>query len=116
MHHPKSTKRPSAHPPPRRGRPLQLERLQVTAKVVGEVGTGEGELDGGLEEAELVARVVALALELDRVHRAPRAERAQAVGELDLAALVGGGLGENSKDVGREDVATNDGEIGGRIL
>src|SRR2546425_13267953 len=52
----------------RRGPPrplrLKLQRLEVGAEFVGQVGAGQRELDGGLEKAELVARVVALALGL----------------------------------------------------
>src|SRR5207247_8483547 len=50
-------------------RRLEPEGFEVGAKGVGQVGPGERELDGRLEEAELVARVEALAVERDRVHR-----------------------------------------------
>src|SRR5262249_56352056 len=43
-------------------RGLEGEGLEVGAEFVGEVGAGQGELDSGLEKAELVARVVAAAL------------------------------------------------------
>src|SRR3989449_4309483 len=55
-------------------RRLELEGFEVGAKGVGKVGPGERELDGRLEEAELVARVEALAVERDRVHRAAGAQ------------------------------------------
>src|SRR5438093_1730870 len=44
---------------------LAIEGFQVGTELVGQVGTREGELDGRLEEPELVAGVVASALELD---------------------------------------------------
>src|SRR2546422_927568 len=47
-------------------RRLEPEGFEVGAKGVGQVGPGECELDGRLEESELVARVEALALERDR--------------------------------------------------
>src|SRR5438034_998586 len=56
-------------------RRLEPEGFEVGAKGVGQVGPGERELDGRLEEAELVARVEALAVERDRVHRAAGAHR-----------------------------------------
>src|SRR6185295_3573771 len=90
---------------------LQPEALEVRAEGVGQVRPGQRELDGGLEEAELVAGVVALALELHRVHRPARAQRAQAVGQLDLAAAVGGGLGQDVEEVGRQHVAADDGQV-----
>src|SRR2546427_10333076 len=71
---------------------------------------------GGLEEAELVAGVVALADELHRVHRPALAQRAQAVRELDLATLVGRRLAEDREQVRREHVTADDGEVGGRLL
>src|SRR2546427_515254 len=54
-------------------RRLELEGFEVGAKGVGQVGPGERELDGRLEEAELVARVEALAAE--RARRRARARR-----------------------------------------
>src|SRR3989441_6886220 len=56
---------------------LKLQRLEVGAEFVGQVGAGQRELDGGLEKAELVARVVALALELHPVHRPALPQTAQ---------------------------------------
>ena len=46
----------------------------------------QGELDGGLEVAELRAAVVALALERIGVDRLVGEQRGDAVGQLDLAA------------------------------
>src|SRR2546426_11094987 len=63
---------------------LEPQRLEVGAELAGEVGPVQGELNRGLEEAELVPGVVAPALELDAVHRASRPERAQGVRELDF--------------------------------
>src|SRR6185503_14507580 len=58
---------------------LEGEGFQVGAEFAGEVGAGQGELDGGLEKAELVARVVAAPLELEGVHGAAGLERAQGI-------------------------------------
>src|SRR6185503_18071119 len=41
---------------------------------------------------------------------------AQAVGELDLAAAPGGRLLEVAEDVGRQDVAADDRQVGGGLL
>jgi hypothetical protein len=46
----------------------------------------EAELHGRLQVAELVPAIVALTLELERVHRLALHEPRDAVGELDLAA------------------------------
>ena len=46
----------------------------------------EAVLHGRLQVAELVAAVVALAFELERIHRLALHEPRNAVGELDLAA------------------------------
>src|SRR6266705_3234014 len=69
----------------RRPAGLEIEGFEVGAELVGQVGTGQGELDGGLEEAELVARVVAAALELEGIHGAAGPEGAKGVSQLDLA-------------------------------
>src|SRR5437016_1661538 len=66
-----------------------LERSEIGAKLVGQIWPRQREFHGGLQESELVAGVIALALELHRVHRALTAERAQRIGELDLSAAVG---------------------------
>src|SRR5215470_5620468 len=74
---------------------LNIQTLEIGAKLVGEVGTGQRELDRRLEEPELVAGVEAPALELHRVHRAALAEPAQPVGQLDLPATIRRRFGED---------------------
>src|SRR5262245_64265786 len=53
-----------------RGVPSQGQGLQISAKGVTEIGTGQGELHRRLQEAQLVAGVVPFPLELQGVHRA----------------------------------------------
>src|SRR5215510_10164675 len=101
---------------PTRRSALERQALQVGAKGVCEIRARQREIDGGLEEAQLLPRVVAPALELHGVNRAPAAQCAQAVGELDLAARVGGCFREDGEEVRGEHVAANDGEIRGRVL
>src|SRR5213594_4423434 len=96
-------------------RRLEPEGFEVGAKGVGQVGPGERELDGRLEEAELVARVEALALERDRVHRAAGAQSPERVGELDFAPRVRLRVGEDTKEVRRQHVASDDREVGRRL-
>src|SRR5256886_11398563 len=96
-------------------RRLELEGFEVGAKGVGQVGPGERELDGRLEEAELVARVEALAVERDRVHRAAGAQSPERVGELDFAPRVRLRVGEDTKEVRRQHVASDDREVGRRL-
>ena len=50
--------------------PQRCETFQVRAERVGQIGPRQRELHRGLEEAELLAGVVPLALELDGVDRA----------------------------------------------
>src|SRR2546422_10539659 len=97
-------------------RRLELEGFEVGAKGVCQVGPGERELDGRLEEAELVARVEALAVERDRVHRAAGAQRPQRVGELDFAPRVRLRVGKDAKEVRRQHVASDDREVGRRLV
>src|SRR5438094_743519 len=101
----------------RNGRPrLEPEGLEVGPKGVAQVGPRERKLDGRLEEAELVARVEALALERDRVHRTAGAQPPEGVGELDLAARVRRRVDEDAEDVRRQHVASDDREVGRRLV
>src|SRR5215467_7156953 len=106
----------SASNRPTRRSALERQALQVRAKGVREIRTRQREVDGGLEEAELLPRVVAPALELHGVDGAPAAQRAQAVGELDLAARVGKCFREDGEEVRGEYVAADDREVRGRVL
>src|SRR5215510_847501 len=101
---------------PTRRSALERQALQVRAKGVREVRARQREVDGGLEETQLLTRVVASALEFHGVDGAPAAQRAQAVGELDLAARVGGCFREDGEEIGGEHVAADDCEIRGRVL
>ena len=75
------------------------------------------ELHRRLQEAELVAGVVADALEAVAVDRPACSQQApQPVGELDLAARVAGRRLQGLEDVGRQDVAADDGQVGGRLV
>src|SRR6266542_3464875 len=102
--------------PPDKTFRLEIEALQVCTEGVGEIRPREGDLHGGLEEAELFSRVVSAPLELHGIDRPAPAKRAEAVGELDLPAGVGQGLGEDRKEIRGEDVAADDGEVGRRVL
>ena len=58
----------------------ERQRLQVVAEGAAEVVAAEGEFDGGFEEAEFIAGVVARAFEAHSVN-GPAAEKvAEAVG------------------------------------
>ena len=65
---------------------LQLQRLQVLAKVAAQVLALQGELDRGFQESQLVAGVVALALEGVAVDFFLLEQCLQAVGQLQFAA------------------------------
>src|SRR2546428_6271101 len=95
---------------------LEVEGVLVSTELVGQVGTREGELDGRLEEPELVAGVVARALEFDGVHRATPPQSPQSVGQLDLAATIRRRLAEDREKLGRQDVPPDDGQVGRRLL
>ena len=74
--------------------------MQVLAKGAAQVLALERELDGGLQEAELVAGVVAHALELVAVERPALLQLPQAVRQLDLAPAPRGVLSSSSKMAG----------------
>src|SRR5262245_520162 len=97
------------------GARLEVERLQIAAKVGGEIGAGQSELDGRLEEAELVAAVVPPALELHAVHGPAGPQDPERVGQLDLAAGVGARTGQDLEDLGRQHVAADDRQIRWRV-
>ena len=74
------------------------------------------ERDVGLEPREHVAGVVALVgLDHDGVDLLLGQQRDQRVGELDLAALARGRLGQDLHDRRREQVAAEDREVGRRL-
>src|SRR2546427_3961477 len=96
----KSRNSPSDHAP------------EVGPEGFGEVRAREGHLDGGLQEAQLVAGIEAAAREANGVERSPLAQAPEGVSELDLAAVVGRRLAEDGEDVRRQDVPPDDGEVG----
>ena len=67
---------------------LQIERFQIAAKRVGQVWTLQREIHHRLQEAQLVAGVVAHAIDLVGVDRAIVQESPQAVGQLDFAGAI----------------------------
>ena len=95
---------------------LQSKRRQIRRELLRQIGPPQREVHDGLQEAELVAGVVAHALDLAGVDR-PRLEQlAQTVGQLDLAGPVALGRRERREDVGRQDVAADDGEVRRRLV
>ena len=78
------------------GRLLELRHqlLEIGRELGSQTRVLEAELDGGLQVAELVAAVVALALEFEGVNRFTLHETRNAVGELNLAARPFADLGE----------------------
>src|SRR5207245_11778866 len=82
-----------------------------------DVVASQGGVDEGLHVAELVARVVAQALELDRPDgRAAPGELADGVGEPDLASAAGLELGEDVEDLGLQAIPVHGREITRSIL
>src|SRR6266536_2624461 len=102
--------------PPHKTFCLEIETFQVSAEGIGEIRPPERDLHRGLEEAELFSGVVPASLELDGIDRPAAAKRAEAVGELDLPAGVGQRLGEDRKEIRGEEVASDDSEVGRRVL
>src|SRR2546428_4714514 len=95
--------------------PAQL--LQVGPHRGPDVGASQGGVDEGFHVAELVAGVVAQALELDRGDgRAAPGELADGVGEPDLAAAAGLELGEDVEDLRLQDIPVHGREIARSIL
>ena len=90
---------------------LQRELLQPCLEVGTEFVVLQAELDRGFQEAELVARVVALALVGEAVDLFVLQEGLDAVGELELAACAGGDGLEHLEDAWGEDVAADDGVL-----
>ena len=89
--------------------------LQVFAEGFAQVVAFEGEFDGGLQKALLVARVVTLAFELVAVDGPAAQHVLQAVGQLNLAATAGFDGLERGEDLRRQNVTPDDGEVGGSV-
>src|SRR5712692_11880223 len=94
---------------------LEVQGLQVSSERIGQVGTGQGEFDGGLEESQFLAGVVTLALELDGIDGPSTAQHAQTIGELDLSPGVRRRVLEDGEKIGRQHVAADDGQIRWRV-
>src|SRR5262249_56378768 len=95
---------------------LEVEALEVGPEGVREIRVRQRKLDGGLQKAELVTGVVPLAGHLHGVHRPATTQRAQPIGQLDLAALVRRRFLEDREQVGCEHVPADDAEVGWRLL
>src|SRR5438045_3952643 len=65
---------------------LATQTLQIAAEVLAQLRVTQGELDGGLQIAELAAAVVALAGKAVGIHGLFLHECRNAVGELNLTA------------------------------
>ena len=93
---------------------LEFQGFEVIAEGGAEFFVEQGELDGGSQESEFIARIVGNSL----VNVSPQAllfgEESQAVGELDLTAGTGFGALEAVKDGGRKNVASGDRKVGRR--
>ena len=90
--------------------------VEILRELVGDVRPTQREVDDGFEESELVARVVPHAFDLASVDRSGLQQFAEAVGQLNLTGAVAFGRGQRREDVGRQDVAADDGEIGRRVF
>ena len=78
-------------------------------------GLRESVIDRRLQVPQLLAGVVALAVEDVPVKVAGAYELAQRVRELNLAARAALGLLQQRKNLGGKDVTADDGVVGGRI-
>ncbi len=95
---------------------LQVLGLEICPKLGREVRAFEGEVDGGLQKAELSAGVMSGAGEHAGVDRTFVYKAPQAVGQLDLTAGVLLDLLQGCEDIRRQDVASDDGEVRRRAL
>src|SRR5258708_2840752 len=91
------------------------EALQVGAELGAQTRVPQRVVDGGLQVPQLLAGVVALALEDVAVKVARAHQLAQSVRELNLAAGPALGLLQQRENVGGEDVAADDGVVRRRI-
>src|ERR1700761_717373 len=87
--------------------------LQRGAQLVSHFRALKGEGDVGLQEADLVAAVIALAFEAVAVERLAADQLGHRIGELDLAAGAGDAGIQMIEHLGLEDIAADDREGGG---
>ena len=78
-------------------RALQLELLEVAAKLVAQTGPLQGKLDSGLEKSELVAGVVAGSFDHVGIYRLLFQEQTDAVGKLYLSTSAPFGVSRTLK-------------------
>ena len=95
---------------------LKVQLFQIVTKPRAEIGPFQRIIDGGHEKAQLVAAIVASALELEAVDLGLSEHRLECFGQLDLTALIFRGGLQMIEDPGSQDVAADDGEVGRRVL
>ena len=88
-----------------------LFHATYVAERLGELGMAKGEIDDGSEETDLVASVVAHAVDFIREEWPLLSQSTQRVRELDFTAAVAGRFRQRREDVGREDIAADDREV-----
>src|ERR1700674_717487 len=91
------------------------ERPEEGQQLVAEVVPLEREADVRLEVAGDFAGVVVVTLELEGEHLPVRDRAPDRVGELDLPSRPGLGGVEGHEDIGGEDIAAEDGQVGRRL-
>src|SRR5438552_17596257 len=89
---------------------LERESFEIVGEPLSQFGVLQAELDGGLQEAELVSGIVPDAVHEQCMHGRRTRQRAQGVRELDFLVLAGLRLLQHGKDRRRQDVAANDGQ------
>src|SRR5258706_6661345 len=94
----------------------QFQRLQILAKLRAQSRALQGKLHRGLQEAELVAGVVALAFEDVAVDLLARQEHADGVGDLQFAADAERRVLQAIEDCRRQDVAADNGHVRRRVF
>src|SRR4030042_854340 len=85
--------------------------LDKLLQPLGYLGALQGEGDVGLERAELIPGIIPIPRELIAVHRHPAGQRLQGVGQLDLPALARRGLLQDGKDLRREEISPDNGQV-----
>src|SRR3569833_3492631 len=89
----------------------QVEKLQVAAEFLAELGMGQAEFDGRLQVAQFAAAVIALAGKAMRIDRFLARQRRDAVGELDLAPGALADLLQVLEDRRRQHVTADDRQV-----
>jgi hypothetical protein len=92
-----------------------IPRLQVGTEFIAKIVAAQRELDGGLQEAQLVAGIIARAFEHIPINRPVAQKVLESVGQLNFAAASGLDRFDGLENFGGQHIAADNSKVGGSL-